>query len=56
MTFRSFVIMMMYSRWTKRWESNPDAVGTYLFGDDFQDRREEVGRGEAERKRRRARR
>nr|MDQ3641820.1 hypothetical protein [Actinomycetota bacterium] len=39
---------MMFSHRTKRWESDPDAVGMYLFGDDFQDRRAEVPRADAE--------
>ncbi len=41
--------MVLFNHLTKRWESDPDAVGLYLFGDDFVDRREEVSRGEAER-------
>ena len=40
--------MMMYSHLGERWESNPDAVGQYLFGDDFADRRKEVSRPDAE--------
>ncbi|MDQ3724098.1 MAG: hypothetical protein M3376_13770 [Actinomycetota bacterium] len=39
---------MAYNHLTKRWESDPDAVGMYLFGDDFSDSCEEVPRSEAE--------
>ena len=40
--------MVLFNHQTKQWESDPDAVGLYLFGDDFVDRREEVSRAEAE--------
>ena len=39
---------MIFSHWSKRWESDPEAVGMYLFGDDFQDLWVEVRRADAE--------
>jgi hypothetical protein len=41
--------MVLFNHQTKQWESDPDAVGVYLFGDDCVDRREEVSRSQAER-------
>ncbi len=37
-----------YNHMTKRWESDPYAVMTFLYGDDYFDRREEVSRSRAE--------
>ncbi|CAA9276470.1 MAG: hypothetical protein AVDCRST_MAG10-3618 [uncultured Acidimicrobiales bacterium] len=39
---------MIFSHWTREWESDPEAVGMYLFGDDFQDLWVEVPRADAE--------
>lgn len=37
-----------YNHLTKSWESDPDSVSMYLFGEDFDDWRREVPRSEAE--------
>ncbi len=37
-----------YSHMRKRWESNPEVVGRFLFGEDYYDEREEVSRYRAE--------
>lgn len=40
--------MILFNRISGRWESDPDAVGLFLFGDDYMDRRVEVARRRAE--------
>lgn len=40
--------MLAFHDTTKRWESDHHAVTSYVFGEDYIDRRREVGRSEAE--------